>query len=134
MTPNDFVQQHGTKQFRHSEELLSIVARSDCSLNASDPTDDHAPCRNYLGIYRRRVKHLRAFNTQHAISIGEDCEALCRELEQTPEEPCRLWIFKSSIREFVIFEGVVTQRILGCISAVDKREVDEAAWEKLWGK
>ena len=77
--------------------------------------------------------HLQDYATKHAISIREDVEALCEELKSSPEELCRIWMFKTSSCDFIVFEEISTHRILGCVRAVDKREVDEATWNELWG-
>ena len=122
------------KLFRHSEELLAAISVGQCSLNASALSGRLPSCGHLLGIYRQRVKHLHGFSTQHAITIREDCEALVRELGITPDEPCRIWIFKSEAQDFSVFEAIESRRILGCVRSVDKREVDDVTWRALWGE
>ncbi len=134
MTADDLVRLHGAKQFRHSEELFSAIASGACSLHATEHLGELPSCRHFLGIYRGRSKHLQKFTTPHAISLREDCEALCEELQLTPNEPCRGWIFESSERLFFVFEGVENHRILGCTKGVDKRKISDAEGEELWGK
>jgi len=135
MTPNDFVQLHGSKKFSHSEELFALITKGECVLSTSGLSGNFLTCRHYLGIYRRHTKHLRTYRSPHAVSMTENCEFLCRELESTPDELCRVWTFlKSPNHIFHVWEGTTTNRIWGCIHGIDKRYTEETTWENLWGE
>ena len=138
MTPDDFVKLHSGQEFRHREEFLKAIADGRCSL--VQPVADQAgievsplPCRHYWGIYRHRSRHLQKYNTPHAISLREDCEAFCEEIEATPDAPIRSWNFKCSPLDFLIFENITSTTIVGCLRTVSKLDVSESEWEKLWG-
>jgi hypothetical protein len=91
------------------------------------------PCRHFLEIYRYRAVHLSRYQTAHARSLREDVLALCDELAKTPEEPVQVWRFSMApYYNFAVFEGVNSQRILGCNSTADRRLMSEQEWEELW--
>jgi hypothetical protein len=60
-------------------------------------------------------------------------DALIVELEHSLDEPCGVWCFSLAPHHtFSVMEGLASNRVLGCIRAVDKRLIDDPAWEKLW--
>lgn len=133
MELNDFITRHGRATFRHSAELFAAIRSGACVLDHAANGTQSLPCSHLVHIYRRRADHLRQFSSPHAACVTADVLALLAELERSPEEPCGLWGFSLSPHfKFSIFEGLTSQRILGCIRGVDDRLIDGPIRKKLW--
>jgi hypothetical protein len=125
-----FVARHSQSEFRHRDELLSLLAAGDvtCEANASS-----LPCAQLMRIYRRRAQHLRRYSTAHAQQLRDDVAALCDALVKASDENCLLWVFSwAPNSDYTVFEGAETGLILGCVLARDKRLTPSDEWNNLW--
>ena len=126
-----FIERHKNSDFRHKDELFAGLSSGDCVIESSPDTS--LPCKHFLRIYRIRAEHLQQYATPHAESLLADVLALCEELGRTPDEMCRLWNFSMPpYSDLAVFEGAESDRVLGCIFAVDKRFISPDKWESLW--
>lgn len=132
-----FLHRHEHSHFRHSKELMAEIRAGNCVL-ARTPNSRRSRstvlCHRVLECYRYRGIALNRYQTAHACSLREDISALCDELAKTPEEPVEKWSFSTApYYRFIVFEGASSQRILGCIMAVDQSLMTEQESEELWG-
>jgi hypothetical protein len=132
-----FLHRHEHSHFRHSKELMAEIRAGKCVLartQNSRRSRSTVPCHRVLEIYCYRAVALSRYQTAHACSLREDVLALCDELAKMPEEPVELWSFSMApYYRFNVFEGANSQRILGCIIAVDQSLMTEQELEELWG-
>jgi len=129
-----FLKRHEGTRFRHSEELIACIKSGQCTLESKpDPAIAPVPTSHALRVYRRRAEHLKQFDSLHAQNIRADVLALCEELEKLPDEMVHVWSFSMApYFTYEVFESTRLHSILGCILAVDKKRIDEKAWEALW--
>ncbi len=74
-------------------------------------------------------------NSNHARRLVADTLNFIDELEKVPNDKVSSWNFSTNeSSDFTLFEGINSQKILGCILTVDKRKVSESDWEKLWSE
>lgn len=82
------------------------------------------PCAVVLRIYKRREEHLRSLGSDGEALLA-DVTALCEELEKMPDELIQGWTFEMPPHySFNVFEGITSQKMLGCSLGIDKRLVD----------
>src|SRR5262245_59673223 len=125
----EFVARHSQSDFRHKDELLSLLASG---VTACETNSSVVSCAHLLTIYRGRADHLRTFATPHAHQLRDDVLALCDGLATTQDENCRLWNFSSpSNCDYTVFEGAETGRILGCVFAKNKLLTPPDEWDNL---
>ena len=128
-----FIQRHQDSQFRHKNELWAGIKAGQI-IGHPEPHEANLPCQHFLLIYRRRSEHLGKYGSDHARNLRADALAFCEELEKTPDELVRFWTFEQPPKDFIVFEGINSGRVLGCLRTVSKLLVDEESWHKLWGK
>lgn len=119
--------------FPHGEELLRGIKSGKYLLEKSSNSQVSAEelARNYKIKSKSAARH----NSKHAQRLVNDTLKFIEELEKVPNDKVNFWHF--SIDEasgYTVFEGVNSQKILGCILTVDKRKVSESEWEKLWNE
>jgi hypothetical protein len=130
---NDFISRHGRTTFRHSDELFAAIRSGACVLDHAPDGTESLPCSHFLRIYRIRAEHIRQFTSPHAVSLIADSDTLASELERSSDEPCGVWcFFLPPHHTFSVYEALPSQRVLGCVRAVDRRLVDDLTWERLW--
>lgn len=135
MTVDQFITEHGDKKFPHSEALFAAIQNHVCILHpASDKSDDWVPASSLLSIYRRRADWLGHYQSEHALALREDVLHFCEELQCSNDAKCRIWnfIFPKG-RNLIVFEGRPSGNVLGCLKTVDRTQVSEVEWNRLWG-
>jgi len=87
--------------------------------------------RGLAEIYQMRLDHLKSLQGSHAETLAAEVAELLENLRgavtvQTTniEGPGEL--------AFGIFLTDSGTKLIGCVGGVDKREVSEAQWERLW--
>lgn len=130
MDQSEFIARHSESDFRHKDELFSLLAAGNAVFETNFSV---VPRANLLNIYRRRAEHLQHYSTAHAQQLRDDVVALCNALATTSDESCRLWIFSVPPNSgYTVFEGMDTGRILGCVFGKDKRLTPPDEWDDLW--
>ena len=115
----EFLRRYGSAQFPHAEQLLPLL-RSD-----SAKVERHGellPCSHYESIYRIRTNIVARSGKPDAIELSAQCAAFADTLAGSPNEPCRLWMFRAGGYTFSVFEMTTSQRIAGCFYFPDERE------------
>ena len=115
MLIQDFVACYREQSFPFADELWKCIAAEGCKL-LYDPYKCRAlSCRHYAVIYEERRRSLEAFGFQ-AIPECQLFKDLVTLLALTPEEPCRVWIFRDTTgADYVVFEKVQSGIIAGCL-------------------
>lgn len=117
--------------FPHQEELLKGISQSRYTLERFSNSEVSA--EELAGNYKIKVKSAARHNSEHAHRLVRDTLKFVNDLEKVPNDKVNFWHF--SVDEssgYTVFEGVNSQKILGCILTVDRRKVSESEWEKLW--
>jgi hypothetical protein len=120
--------------FPNKDEILERISSKDFKLEKGSGSGVAAA--SMLSIYRRRRDHVakRALNSDHAARMLREIAAYVIELEKNPDEEVVIWnVGFDKTSSFSLFEGVKTNKILGCIYGVDKRKVTESEWNEIWG-
>lgn len=119
--------------FPHREELLKGIKAGEYLLDSH--SDSEISSIQMLDIYRGREEHLSKFKGNHAKRLKQEVSFFVNELEQAIDEEIRSWCFLiNESSHYVCFEGINSQKILGCMLTVGKRKVSESEWEKLWNE
>ena len=128
-----------TSSFPHREELLKGVGTGDYSFE--DYSASEIPAGQLLGVYERRMDILRKIIRSselvgtHAERLLGDTENFVRELENVSDESVNFWRFSVDEKsEYIVFEGVNAERVLGCLLTVDRMNVYDDEWVAIWGK
>lgn len=122
-----------SSSFPHKEELLKGIKSGDCSLKSS--SNSQVLAEELARNYKIKLESAKRHNSRHAQRLVSDTLKFIDELEKNPNDKVNFWHF--SLGEpsgFTVFEGINSQKILGCILTVDKRKVSESEWEKLWNE
>jgi len=86
----EFLARHSQSNFRHKDELFSLLA-SDAA--ACEANSSIASCARLLKIYRRRADLLRRYETPHAQQLHDDVLALWVRLLLLPMNIVSLDVF-----------------------------------------
>lgn len=119
--------------FPHREELLIGINNDEYSLESF--SNSQVPAKELSGTYKIKAQIAARNNSGHAHRLVADTLMFVGELEKVSDDKINFWHFsidKSS--GFTAFEGVNSQKILGCILTVDKTKVSEIEWGKLWNE
>jgi hypothetical protein len=119
--------------FPHREELLRGIETGEYLLK--NHSNLKVPSSELLDIYGRRAKHLMKYKSNHAQRLRGEVLIFLDNLEKLSNEKVKFWSFsKDEASSYDIFEGVNSQKILGCFLTVSKEKVAESEWEKLWSE
>ncbi len=119
--------------FPHQEELLSGIKNGNFSFESF--SDSQVSAEELAGTYKIKAQIAGRNNSNHARRLVNDTLLFVSELEKVPNDKVNFWHFGiDEVAGFTVFEGVNSQKILGCILNVDKRKVSESEWEKLWNE
>lgn len=119
--------------FSHQEELLSGIKSINYSLE--DKSNSEVPSEQMLDTYQVRAKILAERKGFHAERLKNDTLRFVEELKKAPTDKVNFWRFRiNDSSHYICFEGVNSQKILGCILAVNKRKISEDEWGKLWNE
>ena len=119
--------------FVHREELLKGINEGKYLYESS--SNSQVSAEELTGIYKIRVKIATRRNSNHARRLVSDTLMFIDELEKVPNDKVNFWYFSiDKASGYMIFEGINSQKILGCILTVDKRKVSGNEWEKLWNE
>ena len=128
-----FVERCEKDNFRNRDELLEGIKSGEIVFN-THKSDSDFPCSHFIGIYERREKHLKQFQTEHSERLRKDVLEILERMSKTPDAKVGYWNFKKEPNiSFAIFVNVNTQEIYGCTKGVDKRLTSEDEWEEIWG-
>jgi hypothetical protein len=128
-----FIKLCENSSFPHKVELLRGIESGEYLFE--NFSNSQVPAEELVGIYKIKVKSAARHDSNHSRRLVADTLNFIDELEKVPEDKVNFWHF--SIDEpsgFTVFEGVNSQKILGCILTVDKRKVSESEWEELWNE
>lgn len=128
-----FIELCENSSFPHREELLRGIKAGEYLLE--NLSNSQVPAKELSGTYRIKAEIAGKNNSFHARRLVNDTLQFVGELENVPDDKVNFWHFAiNESSSYVAFEGVSSQRILGCILTVDRRKVSESEWEKLWNK
>ena len=120
-----FIQRYREQKFPHNEALFLALDKGKAKRHTEE--SDPMPCAVVLKIYKRRAEHLRSLGSEGEALLA-DVTALCEQLEEVPDELIQGWIFEMPPHHlFYVFEGINSQRILGCSFGMDKTLMDNDA-------
>ncbi len=129
-----FIKKCEQNNFRNREELLTGIKSGEIAFD-THKSDSDFHCSHFNGIYERREKHLRQFQTEHSENLRKDVLEILEKMSKTPNAKDRYWNFnKKPNVSFNVFENVETQEIFGCTKGFDKRLTSNNEWEEIWGK
>jgi hypothetical protein len=119
--------------FPHKKDLINGINEGKFFFKSFSDSQVHA--KELAEIYKIKAMSAGRHQSIHANRLVKDTLSFVSELEKVPNDKVNFWHF--SIDEatgYTIFEGVNSQKVLGCILTVDKRKVSEDEWEKLWNE
>jgi hypothetical protein len=120
--------------FRNRDELIEGIKSGEIIFDTHKSDSDFS-CSHFIGIYERREKHLRQFQTEHSERLRKDVLEILERMSKTPDAKVGCWIFKKEPNiSFALFVNVNTQEIFGCTKGIDKRLTLENELEEIWGK
>jgi len=112
----EFLLRYGNARFPHAEQLLPLL-RSDSA--KVERHNELLPCSHYESIYRVRTRIVARSGKPDAFELSAQCAAFADTLAESPDEPCRLWLFRVPGYIFSVFEMTTSQRIAGCFHFPD---------------
>lgn len=125
--------------FPHRDELVRGISTGEYRLERLSASG--IPSKQLLEVYGVRARMLgdRILSNElkgvHAERLLSDTRFLVEALRKVPDESINFWSFSiDEASEYLAFEGINCERVLGCILTVDKRKISEDEWETLWGK
>ena len=122
-----------SSSFPHREELLRGIETDEYSLKKYSSSE--VPSKQMLDIYKVRERLLGRKRSKHAQRLRNEVLMYINELEQAPNDKVNFWLFSiNDSSQYIVFEGVNSQKVLGCLLIVSKTKVSESEWKKLWGK
>ena len=128
-----FIELSKGSAFPHRNELLRGIRAGEYLLERF--SNSQVAADELSGIYKIKAKSAGRNNSIHAKRLVDDTLLFVEELEKVPNDKVNFWSFSiDETSQYKAFEGVDSQKILGCILTVDKRKVSESEWNKLWGE
>lgn len=128
-----FIELCENSSFPHREELLRGINTGEYLFESV--SNSQIPAKELAGIYKIKAQIAGRNNGNHARRLVSDTLKFVAELENVPNDTVNFWEFSiNESSEYLAFEGVDSQKILGCILTVDKRKLSESEWEKLWNE
>ncbi|HMS41256.1 MAG TPA: hypothetical protein PKE69_13585 [Pyrinomonadaceae bacterium] len=118
--------------FNHLEEITQGLKIQTITLESK--SNNEVPALSLLDIYKHRANGLaQRHKSFHSQRLVKDMLAFCENLAKFPDEKISFWRLRiDESWSYTIFEGIESNRILGCILTADKRFVSEEEWEKIW--
>jgi hypothetical protein len=128
-----FIELCGNSSFPHREELLRGINTREYLFESV--SNSQVSAKELAGIYKIKAQIAGRNNSDHARRLVGDTLKFVVELEKVPNDNVNFWHFSiNESSQYTAFEGIDSQKILGCILTVDKRKVSESEWEKLWNE
>lgn len=125
-----FIDMFGTQKFRHADELVPILRRSD--LNESYITCSELRLDDQLRrIYRVRAQHLASTPRSpcYPSGLADDVRALADQLDEAGDQTIRVWdTLLPSGTAYLVFELMDDRTVAGCVKSIDRRIVDPPPW------
>ena len=89
-----------------------------------------------LEVYQYRANGLAQREKGcHAKRLVKDTLAFCENLAKSPNDKVGFWHLKiDDVWGYTVFEGVESNKVLGCILTADRRFVTEEEWNEIWNK
>jgi hypothetical protein len=107
--------------FPHREELLSGIKNGEYFLESK--SNSEVPAEQLLGIYEVRAEIIGEKKGFQVERLKNDILSFVEELKKVSNEKVTLWHFSiDEASQFFCFEGISSQKILGCLLTVDKRK------------
>ena len=126
-----FLQLCEDSSFPHREDVLKGVRSGEYSFEGCSSSP--VPSEQLIGTYGIKAKSAARYNSTHARRLVSDTLDFLDELKGLDGEQINFWHFcVSESSQYLLFEGVKSERILGCIFTVARTKVSEDEWERLW--
>ncbi len=116
----EFFETYRGATFPNSEELFRGIEQNSFSTTMRYPGTQ--PCREIAQVYRERAIMVAPDSPNSDGDLHEEFSRIADILATSPEEPCRLWVFRGRTACFSAFEMEHTKRIAGCL----RREADSS--------
>ena len=130
-TVEELLRRHTASDNRNVVAVREAVSRREFKIRRPE---GGVPCRELLGIYTRRERHLAGFRSPHAKAVLADVSQLCKGLRAAVDGECWVWDFELPDGISVaFFEEKMTGQLLGTVRTVDRTRVSETQWRELWG-
>lgn len=108
----EFLSKFGEATF-NNHELLVPSLTSEAEVSGSHMPVQ--PCSEYSHVYRVRAGMHGREGGPDSDRLQKDFITLADALDQTPDIPCRLWMFRDPSRRFFVFENADTDTIIDCV-------------------
>ena len=99
--------------FPNSEELFRDIEQNSFFTIMRYPGTQ--PCREIAQVYRERAIMAAPDSPYSDGDLHEEFSRIADALATSPEEPCRLWVFRGRTACFSAFEMEHSRRIAGCL-------------------
>lgn len=109
----EFFETYRGATFPNSEELFRGIEQNSFSTTTRYPGTQ--PCREIAQVYRERAIMVAPDSPYSNGDLHEEFSRIADTLATSPEEPCRLWVFRGRTACFSAFEMEHSKRIAGCL-------------------
>ena len=116
----EFLETYWGATFPNSEELFRGIEQN--AFSTAIRHQGTQPCREIAQVYRERAIMVAPDSSYSDGDLHEEFSRIADTLATSPEEPCRLWVFRGRTAYFSVFEMEHTKRIAGCL----RRETDSS--------
>ncbi len=110
---SEFVARYRNATFPNSEALFHGIEQDSFSKFLRYPGTQ--PCREIAQVYRDRAMMADETSRYANKELFAEFSQIADALGESPDEPCRLWMFRGASRNFSVFEMEHSQRIGGCL-------------------
>jgi len=126
---NEFVQMYREATFPNSEELFRGIDQDSFTTVVRNPGTQ--PSCEIAQVYRERAIMAAPDSPYADADMHEEFSRIADTLATSPDEPCRLWMFRGRTACFSALEMEHSQRIAGCLrretaSSANNEENEEA--------
>ena len=108
-----FIARYRGKSFPFSNEIFRGIEEYEFPRILRYPTTQ--PCREIAEVYRNRAIMTDADSGYTDNALHEEFSQIADKLAESPDEPCRLWIFQGKAVYFSVFEMEHSECIGGCL-------------------
>ena len=108
-----FIARYRGKSFPFSNELFRGIEENEFPRILRYPGTQ--PCREIAEVYRNRAIMTDADSGYTDNALHEEFSQIADTLAESPDEPCRLWMFQGKAVCFSVFEMEHSECIGGCL-------------------
>lgn len=109
----EFFETYRGATFPNSDELFRGIEQNSFSTMMRHPGTQ--PCREIAQVYRERAIKAAPDSPFSDGGLHEEFSRIADTLATSPEEPCRLWVFRERTACFSVFEMEHSKWIAGCL-------------------